>query len=293
MRMEIIDSKMHQPQPIDGWPKDMDQATRDAMAMEIALAEMDASGVDAAVLIASHSFSEMCFTRHQRQFAATPMVKPDDPNVEEFVWNLRAQFSGPTDHSTGARHMARWLGIRLVIMWPPPTDKALEPFRAGAYEPILTAAEKRQVPTRVFLMGELQEALTIVKSHPDLNLIIEHLGFKAPPMMNLDNPPFRQLDLLLQLAEFPNVSVDIAGAPQLSREKYPFLDLWPPLHEIIKAFGPERVIWGADHTRVKGMTTYSESVNYILYSNELSEHDKELIMGANIRRILRWPRFQS
>ena len=304
MEMEIVDFKMHRPQPVDGWPELMDQLTRDAMALEIALAEMDAAGVDAAVINASIPFCELAFTRHPRQFAAMPTVGIGLPPSEsipvggedtekaiDFIKNMRALHSGPT-RASGDLATKRWVGIRLVLTWPPPTDKAVEPLREGVYEPIFEAAERYQVPTRVFLMGEIQEAVSIAKAHPDLVLIIDHLGMKAPPMMRLDNPPFRQLDLLLQLSHFPNVVVDISGAPALSHEKYPFSDLWPSLLKIVSAFGPERLFWGADHTRVKGFHTYSEAVNYIRYSNELSDHDKELIFGLNLRRILRWPRWQ-
>ena len=41
---------------------------------------------------------------------------------------------------------------------------------------------------------------------------------------------------------------------------------------------------------MKAHHNYAASVNYIRYSDELSESDKELILGKSLRRILRWER---
>ena len=303
--MEIIDSQTIQPEPVGGWPDDMDQGAKDTLSLQLALTAMDAAGVDAGVIAVGApsfaefeqrwrrwrprgvisaglpSYAELAFTRHPRQFAAIVTVTPNTPDVVEFVSGLR--------HRSANRFSPGWLGIRLVLSWPP-TGEELEKLRAGAYEPIFDAAERHHVPTCVFLSGDLQEAVPIAKAHPDLVLIIDHFGMKAPPMMHYDNPPFRQLDLLLQLSQFPNVAVKFSGAPALSRETYPFADLWPSLHKVVYAFGPERLMWGADYPRPKGLHTYAEAVNYLRYTTELSERDKELIFGVTLRRIMRWPR---
>jgi hypothetical protein len=63
-----------------------------------------------------------------------------------------------------------------------------------------------------------------------------------------------------------------------AREPYPHKDVWPYLHQVIEAFGPKRLIWGNDW------------VGYWRDTNEISQHDKELIFGETIRRVLRWPR---
>ena len=284
--MEIIDAQIVHPEPAGGWPAGMYEATKDEMAVKIVLAEIEAAGVDAGVINAGSaisSFAELAFTHYPRQFAAMLVVNPSTPNVVDVVSGLRSR--------SADRFSPGWLGIRLVFSWPP-TGEELERLRAGAYEPILDAAEQNHIPTCVFLSGDLQEAVPIAKAHPDLVMIIDHLGMKAPPMMHYDNPPFRQLDLLLQLSEFPNVAVKFSGAPALSRETYPFADLWPSLHKIINVFGPERLMWGADFPRCKGLHTFAEAVNYLRYTTELSERDKELIFGVTLRRIMRWPRRQ-
>ena len=81
-----------------------------------------------------------------------------------------------------------------------------------------------------------------------------------------------------------------AGAPTLSKESYPFADVWPALHRVLDAFGLDRVMWGTDFTRVLEVLTYADDVNYVLESSELSDSDRERFMGGTLRTIYGWPR---
>jgi hypothetical protein len=87
-----------------------------------------------------------------------------------------------------------------------------------------------------------------------------------------------------------NVAVKLSAAPTLSQRPFPFDDLWPSLHAIVNAYGPERVMWGSDWTRALPVVSYRDQVRFITGTNELSAADKELIMGQSLRRQLRWPR---
>jgi predicted TIM-barrel fold metal-dependent hydrolase len=114
--------------------------------------------------------------------------------------------------------------------------------------------------------------------------------------------PWSTLPGVLSLAKYPNVAIKFSGAVALSKEPYPHRDLWPHLHQIVEAFGPERLMWGSDYTRLRmapGTTErgpragwgglYSDSVNYLRDTDELSSSDKEQIFAGTIRRLLRWP----
>ncbi len=96
--------------------------------------------------------------------------------------------------------------------------------------------------------------------------------------------------------------VKFCGAPTLSKEPFPFKDVWPNLHRIIDAFGPERLMWGSDFTRMRWVPVtgglaprsqwwlYSDCLDYLRDTNEISTSDKEQILGGTIRRVLRWPK---
>ena len=48
------------------------------------------------------------------------------------------------------------------------------------------------------------------------------------------------------LAALPTVHAKLSFIPTGSAEEYPFRDMHPPCLDVIKAFGPERCVWGSD-----------------------------------------------
>jgi hypothetical protein len=74
-------------------------------------------------------------------------------------------------------------------------------------------------------------------------------------------------------------------------------------HQLIDAFGPERLLWGSDVHRVTGRVwqpplhvagfadvNYAELLGYLLHTDELGEDDKETILGVAARSWFDWPR---
>ena len=77
----------------------------------------------------------------------------------------------------------------------------------------------------------------------------------------------------------------------------------PHVNRLLEAFGPERLVFASDFTRLRmapGTTergrrdewaaTYSDSVNCLRDTTEISQKDKELLFGQSLRALLRWPR---
>ena len=116
------------------------------------------------------------------------------------------------------------------------------------------------------------------------------LGLPQPPLMKVDDDLFSALPDLLALATHPNVAVKVSGAPTLSRERYPFDDIWPKIHRILAAFGLERSMWGSDFTRVAELHDYHEALDFVRETNELSPADKEQLLVRTTRKIFRWPK---
>jgi predicted TIM-barrel fold metal-dependent hydrolase len=121
-------------------------------------------------------------------------------------------------------------------------------------------------------------------------LVIDHLGLRHPPRDPAGPELFAPLPELLALAAFRNVAVKFSGVPALSRERYPFGDIWPEARRVIDAFGPDRLMWGSDYTRCERLHSYADSVDFVRCSEDLSESDKAALMGGTLRRILRWHR---
>lgn len=287
--MEIVDAQIHiwEGTPSGPWedPPNMFDL-KQPYTFDAAVAAMDAVGIAAAIISPppayrvraeggfyrySSDYAQAALRCHPGRFAYVAHYDHSDPDIADLIADTRA-------------HSGR-LGTRVVIRSP----EEWRDFHAGGFAALFAAAEKHEVPVMLFVSGHVSEADSIARAHPGLPLIIDHLGLKQPPWMKPDPEPFEQLPQLLDLAKYPNVAVKFSGAPGLSRERYPFSDLWPHLLRIVRAFGPERLMWGTDITRVRSLHNYSEALGYVRYAKELSDREKELILGGTLRRILRWP----
>jgi predicted TIM-barrel fold metal-dependent hydrolase len=93
---------------------------------------------------------------------------------------------------------------------------------------------------------------------------------------------------LLGLARYPNVTVMVSSAPCFSNEPYPFRDLHPYLRRIYEVYGPRRMLWGADLSRLT--SSYSECLDLFRHALDfLSNDDKEWILGRALSEALNWP----
>lgn len=242
------------------------------VSVESALNRMNDANVDGAILTsagiygADHRFAFEAAETYRGRFVVVGPVSPESPGAEDAVSRL-------AEHPLG-------VGARLIV-FPKQPDVASQKYRqlianiAGAGLPLFLTA-----------MGMLDSVPKLIRAHPDLTVVLDHLG-----LMDLAPAPARlaQLPSLLRLGKYENVIVKCTGMPELSTEPYPFLDLWPHLGSIIEAFGVERVIWGSDYTQHEEELTYRESVDYIRASDRLGETEKRAILGGNLESLIEWP----
>jgi predicted TIM-barrel fold metal-dependent hydrolase len=78
-------------------------------------------------------------------------------------------------------------------------------------------------------------------------LIIDHLGV---PRASKGEAASRLQPELLALARYPNVAVKATGQAGYAEDEYPFRSLHPHLQRCFDAFGPARMFWGTDITRM-------------------------------------------
>lgn len=286
--MEIIDAQIHEPEPAHVQPVRDPDPDKLRFSCEIALAAMDAVGVDKALLHASLELNTAATTQYPERFKAVAQYHHHPADVNAFV--CRASEDPGT------------LGIRVsgVVNWK--DDVPPEGLQRGDYEPLFKTADVLNVPVLMSVPGYASDLVPILEKHPSLTMIVDHFGLRQPPPTPADPEPFERLPKLLGLARFPNVAVKFSGAPSLSRSPYPFTDVWPYLHKVIEAFGVRRLMWGSDYTRLRyapGTThrgprsswvaSYAESVGFLRDTTELSLEEKREIFGGTLRRLLRWP----
>jgi L-fuconolactonase len=237
------------------------------------LAAMEETGVNAAVVVTpsiaygfDNSYAFEAAAKHPGKFGVVGPIDPTLDDLDELVKSWRSR--------PGA------LGLRVVIL----SDRDRAKLQGGFYSRVFASAQKHSVPVCIFCSSHVGDLQTVAGSYADVQLIIDHLGLP----ITTDVSPWKELQDLLALAAFPNIALKLTALPLHSREKFPFSDLWPPLHRIIERFGMRRIMWGSDWTRVRRVVSYDQSLRYITDTSELSAADKEQLLSKSLRRIFRW-----
>ena len=307
----IVDAQLHDPTVRLEWAG-ADQATRRALLTELQLGYMRAVGVDRAILFpVDLDWGQQAAEQLPDTFVVVPMIIPGglqaglDPSAADIARRIADKFAEPG--VAGFRAMIVIATRTNRVGLPSPTAHPLDRFRDGVFDAVFAACEERQIPLFVSVTGHLEAAAEIARRYPDLRLIVDHLGIPQPPSFLPDSPPLQAVPDLLALAEHPNIHVKVTGTPTLSREKYPFADLWASLRRIVDAFGAERLLWGSDISRVNGRMgfdvdvgggpddpyegrhVYAESVLAFRETDALSDAEKRLMMGETACRLLDWP----
>jgi predicted TIM-barrel fold metal-dependent hydrolase len=196
------------------------------------------------------------------------------------------------------RSAAGIVGFRILAASPDGSDRRHARLAARRWEPALAAAERAGIPVVIFAPLHMPLVAAVADGHPELRVIVDHLGLPPPPSFPVSPRFLDTIPELLALARAPNVAVKLTGAPALSAAPYPFDDLWPMLHRILAAFGPDRVMWGSDFTQVTGRSqhprhpggrhTYAELVGYLRATTELGDAEKAALFGGTVRAWFGW-----
>jgi L-fuconolactonase len=266
--MEIVDAQVH--------------ANHRGLDQSIAI--MDAIGVAAAVIDVwppertkmpngvnryKYTFAEEAVKRFPGRFAYVVRFDPNDVEVEDQIAQVR-QAAG-----------------RLCIRIASGLD--LKALPSGAHEHILSSAAKYDVPVMIYAGNEHAAVTRYVEKFDRVQFIIDHVGM-AVGLGGVPDPIETTIDRLIAYAKYPNVAVKWGHAPRLSREPFPYRDLIAQLRRVIDAFGVSRIMWASDYTVTVDHHNYGESLFCLRGSQQLSEGDKEWILGRSARKVLRWPK---
>lgn len=284
--IEIIDAQIHDPFP--GLPlTDEQKPLQTLLQVELAREALDTLGVDMALAVTREEFIDLAHARYPGRFPGVPTIWHTLPDLEAEVRRIRA-------------HPAMVAGRALVGNF---LDATMRPeFEQGVFDPLYAAAEKVGLPIFNSTHGGCAQLAQIAERHPDLQLIIDHIGVAQHPVSPPATMSWRSFPDLLALARYPNVSVKLCGAPLLSAECYPFDDVWPYLARLFETFGFERVMWASDYTRLRLAdaprgerprrrgVTYAESLDFLRRTDRLTIPEKRQLLGGTARRLLKLPR---
>lgn len=240
------------------------------------LRELDKNGVQRAILVPPtwegdrNDTSLEAARVHPDRLAVMGRLPLDDPANRERIVTWKEQ-----------RGM---LGIRAAFH----RGDARSWLDDGTVEWFWEAAERHQVPVMAYAPQAMPKLGEVARRHPGLRLIIDHMGL-GKGLEGKDLSP--AVATLIGLAEQSNIAVKASALPCYAADGYPFLSLQPHIRRVIDAFGPERVFWGSDFSRLSRVPcTYREA--FTLFTEELGDlsvTDKEWIMGRGIAEWLDWP----
>lgn len=293
--MLIIDAQLHDIGPRLAW-EGAGEETKHGILTEIMLGWMDAVGIQATVV---NSFERAWLLELVRQFpqriaAVLHTENEQKPEVEQEVARLK-DTPGVFGHRISFGR----------VPWDPEGVEGSKRYQAGVYDHLFAACQKYDRPLFCSAFGSTHHVGDAARRFPRLRLVVDHMGIAQPPLNPRPQPPWRALPELLAVASQPNVYVKLCGAPVLSDEGYPFADMWPHVHQIIRAFGIERVMWASDigrfegrigwankfpsaHGPYPGKHNYAESLFAFLHTNELSSAEKEQLLAGTVRRLTGW-----
>ena len=145
--------------------------------------------------------------------------------------------------------------------------------------------ERYDIPVMIFAPFAVAKIGEIAARHPDLRVIVDHMGLNVQ-WKGKDLGP--GVDVLLKFARFKNVGVKVSCLPCYVDEAYPYRTLHAQIRRVVETFGPQRLFWGTDLSQLpcsycQAVTLFTEELNF------LSAEDKEWIMGRALAQWLRWP----
>lgn len=273
--MQIVDAQIHL--WATGLPSNMAHRQVTSFTAAEAIGMMDEAGTDAAVIHpppwdpGAHDLALRAVHDYPGRFAILGSLPLDDPESRTRIATWREQ--------------PGMLGLRYLFLNEPERTW----LHDGAVKWLWEEAERAGVPVAVLATDSLREIGVIAERYHGLKLTIDHLGGKGGNTTLKDDAAMTHMPELLKLAKYPNVSVKATGAPGYSSEAYPFPKMHAYLEQIFDSFGPHRMFWGTDITKMpcswrQCVTMFTEELSW------LTGKDKELVMGEAICRWWGWDR---
>ena len=237
------------------------------------LREMDAGGVQRAVIVPPSWEGERndlaleAARLHPDRFAVMGRLDTEVPAARGVLATWRRQ--------------PGMLGLRFTFSRP----GMREPLTDGRLDWLWKEAEAAAVPIMVMVPRAMVDLIDrVAERHPRLKLVMDHLSMVSGTK---DDEAFGDLDKLLAIAKRTNVGVKATALPCYTDDSYPYRRIHGHLRRVYDAFGPKRVFWGTDLTRLpcsyrQAITMFTEEIPW------LTTEDKEWIMGRGVCEWLGW-----
>lgn len=245
------------------------------------LRDMDRTGIDEAVLVGYPicDWTDNWYT-----------LKAVEENDRLYGIVMLDQFAdGAADRLRECMAVDGILGVRLGAACP--YDRMWETFDPGvdwlrdAIEEDAfweAAAETDAVVQILCDHTQLDQAVELVETYPDLTYLLDHFAHAGPDVPT-DAETFARFE---ELAAYDTVGVKVSEVVHRSETGFPYEDMHDKLRWFLDVFGRERVIWGSDYPNVSDEATYGESLRWLDQVDELSAGDREWLTGRAFRELV-------
>lgn len=147
----------------------------------------------------------------------------------------------------------------------------------------LAVLDRAGLPFDLMLRPEhLGAAVAVVRSHPSLRFVLDHLG--KPPIAAGALEPWASA--LRALAAEPNVSCKLSGVQTIAAPDWTQADLRPFIGTALDAFGAGRLLFGSDWPVSARAASYGQVVEVAEAACQgLSPAERAAVLGENARRV--------
>lgn len=240
-----------------------------AFTAEDLIAEMDAVGAQRALLVQpstygwDHRYLVSVLERHPQRYRGVVLADPSDVGIGD---RLRALAS-----------IAGVKGVRFHLL----REEHERVFRAAQNRIRDAVLEAGLIVTFQAAPDRLKLVADMAQAAPSLPVVVDHLG-----LIRWAGADSVGLTDLLELSSFPNVRVKLSGLEEIRAEPRPFASTFPLAQAVVRAFGPDRTMWGSNFPHARAGGTYSEVAHVVDASlPELTESQREQIRWATAEEL--------
>ena len=248
----------------------------EAGPVELLLDDLDANGVDAAVLVQTswstwdNTYVAEAASKHPSRLRSIGLIDPLDRR--------------------SAVQAAEWIdvfgmrGFRFHPDYYPDVEILTGPRTAPLLKEIEDWEGIVKVHNRVSNAHQLADA---ARRYPGITWIIDHLMYPQPQMAA---DGWRSYEPVLRLAERDNVCLTISDVHGRSDEGFPYRDMHEVIRRAIDAFGIKRCLWGTGFPgRLRGAYGWPPLADELRLVREgfdwLTPGERAAILGENAWRL--------
>src|SRR5207302_1368324 len=111
--------------------------------------------------------------------------------------------------------------IRMTFGFKPKTEQIDD----GSLDWYWAACERYRIPLMLNLPGMAEKAAAIAEKHPELTVVIDHMGLQHGAAAE----QVTEQEKVIGLARHAKIHVKVSCVPNYSDQPYPHRDIWPYL----------------------------------------------------------------